>query len=184
MAIDSVGRKAVQRTCTGLIVFAFLTVFAFSQDGKQEYVGKSGCLPTLGWAPGSYSIRLDNNRRTSLRAYTVHRHNLLFIVQYTSDQDRCGIVRDVVRPKDATSSFIWDCMDPTNPGTVAVGTWPSRHPAVSGPAVEAWGIDPDRQKFVPFHAPVKCFNGFGAGADDGSDLITLARKRDASDEGK
>ena len=165
-----------------LILLGFLALSAHSahcQETKQKYVGKSGCRPELRWAPGTYSIRLDNSARTSLKAYTVDRQNLLFIVQYANDQDQCGIVEDVVRPKDASSSFMWDCVDPKDSSAPAVGTWPSQHPAVSGPAVEAWRIGPGGLTFVPIHGRVQCFNGFGSGPDGGTDLVTLSKKRPA-----
>ena len=163
-----------------LIIIAFLALSAHSahcQETKQKSVGKSGCRPELRWAPGTYSIRLDNNARTSLKAYIVDRQSLLFIVQYANDQDQCGIVKDVVRPKVASSSFMWDCVDPKDSSAPVVGTWPSQHPAVSGPAVEAWRIGPGGLTFVPLHGRAQCFNGFGSGPDEGTDLITLSKKR-------
>jgi hypothetical protein len=102
--------------------------------------------------------------------------NILFIVQFANDGDQCGVVRDVVQPKDTLSSFIWDCVDYRSPDDVVVGTWPSRHPSVSGPAVEAWRIDLGGLKFVPIHGRIGCYNPSYAGSDDGDDLVALRKK--------
>lgn len=153
-----------------------LSLSTQGQDVRERYAGKSGCQPELRWAPGTYSIRLEKDRRTRLSAYTVGHRNLLFIIQYADDQDKCGVIRDVVQPKDSSSSFVWDCWDPRDKQEVVVGTWPSEHPGVSGPAVEAWKIGGEGLRFVPFSGGAKCFAGSYAGAD-GGDLVTLAKKR-------
>jgi hypothetical protein len=159
-----------------LVFIVLLIPFTLSQDANHNYAGKSGCRPELRWAPGTYSIRLDSGKRTDLKAYTVNGQNLLFIVQHADDRDACGVIRDVVQPGDATSSFVWDCMDPKSPHMVVVGTWPAHHPHPSGPAVEAWRIDLTKLEFVPIHTKVQCSVEFGPGSDDGLDLVTLRKK--------
>lgn len=132
------------------MVLLMVSGASLGEDARGQFAGKSGCQPELRWAPGTYSIRLDKSRRTRLSAYTVGRQNLLFIIQYADGQDRCGIIRDFVKPKDASSSFVWDCWDPRDAQAV-VGTWPSKHPRVYGPAMDAWKMA--AEGYVSFHLP-------------------------------
>ena len=164
-----------------LIFIAFLPLPSHCETLRQKYVGKSGCRPDLGWAPGSQGIRLDKEKKAFLKAYTVDHQNILLIVQYADIQDQCGVVRDAVQPKDAASSFIWFCTDSKAPKNVVIGTWPSEYPNPSGRAVEAWQIDLGGLTFVPVRDRVECFAGGGpVGPDDGSDLLDWARKQPAT----
>ena len=151
---------------------------AYGQDVKR-YVGGSGCRTELRRGSGTYGIRLDKTQRAYLKAYTVEDHNLLFIIQYSDDRDRCGIVRDVVQPKDTSAIFVWDCTDPRAPHNVVVGTWPAHYPSGYGPAIAAWQVNLRELKFVSIagRVAVLCTSGPGAGADEGDDLVDLAKRR-------
>ena len=60
---------------------------------------------------------------------------------------------------------------------MVVGTWPAKHPEVSGLAVEAWRIDMKQLRFVPAHGRVTCKAADYAGSDEGGDLASWAKKR-------
>jgi len=102
---------------------------------------------------------------------------ILVIVQRRSETDKCGTVRDVVESKPTDTSFVFDCVDKKNPASVVVGTWPAKHPGVSGPAVEAWRIDLEDLRFTRLIAPVTCKAGNYAGSDEGDDLSSWTKKR-------
>jgi hypothetical protein len=151
-----------------------------SQDLKRQFVGTSGCNPEFRRGPGTYGTRLDSRQRAYLKAYSVDDHNILLIVQYSDDKDQCGIVRDVVRPTDASAIFVWDCTDSRAPHDVAVGTWPARYPSPYGPAIVAWRINLRELKFIsiPGTVAVLCTSAPGP-EDESPDLLDFAKKRQA-----
>jgi hypothetical protein len=151
---------------------------ARSDDIRQTYVGGSGCKPELRPGQGLHGARLDKTQRAYLKVYTLDDHNLLFIVQYSDDQDHCGIVRDVVETKDLSSGFVFDCTDPRAPHDVVVGTWGTRYSGITGRAVVAWRINLRELKFlsIPGSVLVRCTSGPGPD-DQVADLAELAKKR-------
>jgi hypothetical protein len=162
------------------IMFILLVLIpgsAHGQDGVRKYLGGSGCRPEFRRAPGLTGIRLDKAQQAYLKTYMVDHQNILLIVQFSGDQDKCGVVRDAVQPQDATSSFEWECSDNNNRSAVVVGTWPEKHPTVSGAAVEAWRIDLNELRFVHLNVPVSCYERSYAGPDGGEDLAGWARGR-------
>lgn len=144
---------------------------------RDKFVGKSGCVSELNSPQGHYGIRLDKTQRARLEAHVFENESILTIVQYSSDSDKCGTVRDVIRSRPAGSSFVWQCVDRHEPSEVVVGTWLPKHAGVSGPAEEAWRIDLKKLRFVRLHVPVTCDAGNYAGFDKGEDLVDWARKR-------
>jgi hypothetical protein len=88
-------------------------------------------------------------------------------------------VKDIAQSKDSRNYFVFECVDPHNPSTVVIGTWPENHRGTKGPAVEGWRIDLGQLKFVALQEPVTCFASSYAGPDDGSDLADLAKSRAA-----
>jgi hypothetical protein len=145
----------------------------------EKYVGRSGCAPELDSSPGRHGIRLDGSKRAYLEAYVFKHETILVIVQHRTDTDQCGIVRDAIKSQHTDNSFVFECVDEKDLSAVVVGTWPAEHPIVSGPAVEAWKIDLKGLKFVRVNVPVACNAGNYAGADEGDDLVSWARKRAA-----
>jgi hypothetical protein len=146
---------------------------------RDKYVGKSGCASELNSPKGHSGIRLDKTQRARLEAHVFENESVLTIVQYSSDADKCGIVRDVVRTRPAGNSFVWECTDRNFPSAVVVGTWPPNFMGVFGPALEAWRIDLKKLRFVRLDVPVTCDAGNYAGPDEGDDLVGWARKRSA-----
>lgn len=158
-----------------VIVVVFTATIARSDTLRQKYVGSGGCKSELKIDPRG--IRLDRSRKTYLRAYTLDGKDTLLIVQYNNDHDQCGVVRDVIQPKDTTNTLVWDCMDPKNPSAVVVGAWHLNEGRISGPSLEAWRVNLAKLQFVPIAARVSWVSVSGAGADDGSDLAGRSRKR-------
>ena len=156
-----------------LVMFAATT--AHSESLRQMYVGRSGCSVELKTHPRG--IRLDQSQRTRLRAYTVKGNDTLLIVQYKNDGDQCGVVRDIIQPRVSTNTFIWDCVDPTNPSAVVVGAWPVNDGRILGSSAEAWRIDLRKLQFIPLYTVLRFLPVNRAGADDGSDLARDAKKR-------
>ena len=133
------------------VVLLMVSGASLGEDARERFAGKSGCQPELRWAPGTYSIRLDKSRRTRLSAYTVGRQNLLFIIQYADGQDRCGIIRDFVKPKDASSSFVWDCWDLETPKR---SSWVRGRRSTPGSTARQWRPGrPAAEGYVSFHLP-------------------------------
>ena len=151
---------------------------AYCQDLKQKYVGGSGCRAEFQRGPGTYGIRLDYTQKAYLKAYVVEDRHLLLIIQYSDDKDQCGVIRDVVQT-DSNRDFVWDCMDPKAPHDVIVGTWRSHYIGTTGPALEAWRINPRKLEFLSIPARARCTSG--PGPDDPShDLVDYAKKRTAN----
>jgi len=164
------------RTLACLIVF-FAAVPSRAANLRQGYVGQSGCAAQLKSSLNDYGIRLDKSKRARLEAHVFKGKTILTIVQYSSDSDQCGIVRDVVQARRPDSAFVWDCVDKRRPQTVVVGTWLTEHTGIPGLALEAWRINLHELKFVRLDVPVTCNAGNYAGSDRGGDLATWARKR-------
>lgn len=152
---------------------------AKASDLRQQYVGRSGCAQELQPSLNHYGIRLDKTRHAFLEARVFKSRTILLIVQRNGETDKCGVVRDVIQSRETDSSFVFDCVDERNPGSVVVGTWPQQHPSVSGPATEAWTISLEQLRFVPLAASVTCKARSYAGPDEGDDLATWVRKRAA-----
>jgi len=164
------------RTLTCLIVF-LAAIPARAAQLHQQYVGQSGCATEFKSAINHYGIRLDKRSRTRLEAQVFKGKTILMIVQYSSDSDTCGVVRDVIETQRPDRAFVWDCIDKEHPRTVVIGTWPVEHTGISRPPFKAWRIDLEELKFVRLHVPVTCTaQGYG-GSDAGGDLATWARKR-------
>jgi len=159
-----------------MLVFLVAT-WANATDLRQKFVGQSGCATEFKSVQNRSGIRLDQNSRTFLRQYQFKSGTILIIVQHGGDSDACGTIRDVIESKPTDTSFVWDCLDRTNPAAVVVGTWPSEHPSVSGRAREAWGIDLKQLRFHRLNLPVDCYAKSYAGPDNGDDLVKLARRR-------
>jgi hypothetical protein len=168
------------KTRASILIIAILTVLfaaAVSEDDLQKkYTGQSNCSPELKSAD-HYGIRLDKTQIAYLDSYQWKGTNIVAIVQYKQEGEKCGIIRDVVQSQDATSSFIFECTSCDAPADVFVGTWPETHRGSSGSAVEAWKIDLKSLKFVPVKKPVHCVNRDYSGSDEGDDLATWARNR-------
>jgi hypothetical protein len=164
---------------TSLVLVLLTTAGMAGEDLQRKYVGQSKCMPELQSATVSYGIRLDKSQKAYLAAYRIGRKDILTIVQYKANNDRCGIIRDIVQSRKADSSFVWECKARMTPQDVVVGTWPAKHPEVSGPAVEAWRIDMKQLRFVSVHGRVACTAGDYAGSDEDGDLASWAKKRSA-----
>lgn len=143
----------------------------------QSYVGKSSCLPELSRAD-HYGIRLDASQAAYLNAYKWDGKNILTIVQYAHDGEKCGTIRDVVQSRNASSVFIFECTNREKAADVIVGTWPERYSGKTGPAAEAWKIDLRVLRFNKVQgAGIRCVNQDYSGIDEGDDLATWAKKR-------
>jgi hypothetical protein len=163
------------------VILGFLSGATKAEDLSQKYVGKNNCTPGLNFR---YGIRLDSTQRAYLTAYDLKEAHILAIVQRKDDDDDCGVIRDVVQSGERDSSFLFECLAPSIPSEVVVGTWPAKHPRVTGRAVKAWKIDLRELKFHPLSTFVKCRAGNDAGADEGDSLADWARKRAAKHSDK
>jgi hypothetical protein len=153
-------------------------------DVRFSFVGKNSCAPELKLATTRYGIRLDSSQNAYLMAYRLKAANILTIVQYEKDDQRCGVIRDVVQSRACDSSFIWECRSPKMRSEVIVGTWPAKHPSVTGPAVQAWRIKLKVLKFEEVQSHVNCEAGNYAGNDEGDSLVDWVRERAASHRAK
>jgi hypothetical protein len=154
------------------------------EDVRSNFVGKDSCAPELNHVTTRYGIRLDSKQNAYLMAYRLKAANILTIVQYEKDDQNCGLIRDVVQSRDHHSSFVWDCRSRNMRSDVIVGTWPEKHPKVTGPPVEAWQINLKALKFEEVQAHVKCEAGNYAGNDEGGSLADWVRQRAATHHAK
>ncbi len=162
-----------------LLAFLLILLFAplsIAADFHQ-YVGKSSCSSGLERGVGSYGIRLDKRQLARLEGRTSNGNKILMIVQYAKEPDECGVVRDVIQAGNDRVHFVFECVNPKNFSSVAVGTWPNGFSRTSGPALEAWQVELNPLKFVPLTGRVGCTLRNYAGNDDGSDLVTWAKQR-------
>ena len=88
---------------TGLVLVLLTTVGIGQEDLQKKYIGQSKCIPELQSATGSYGIRLDKSQKAYLAAYKLGQRDVLTIVQYRDDNDRCGVIRDVIQSRHATA---------------------------------------------------------------------------------
>jgi hypothetical protein len=167
--------KLVKCPWFAAMLIVFTATATRSDSLRQKFVGRSECQPELKIDPRG--IRLDGSQKAYLRAYRVNGDDTLLIVQYKNDQDQCGVVRDVIQPKDSTNIFVWDCLNPRNPSAVVVGAWPPNEGHISGWSTRAWRVDLVKLQFIPISARVQSLPISRAGADDGSDLAGDAVKR-------
>jgi hypothetical protein len=154
------------------------------EDARSSFVGRNSCAPELKFARTRYGIRLDSNHNAYLMAYRLKAANILTIVQYEKDDQNYGVIHDVVQSRDHDSSFVWECRSPNMRSDVIVGTWPAKHPSVTGPAVEAWRINLKALKFEEVQAHVNCEARNHAGNDEGDSLADWVRQRAASHHAK
>jgi hypothetical protein len=162
-------------------IFLILAVAATgAEDLSKKYVGKSDCVPELSTASHKYGVRLDRTQVAYLSSYTLKDEDMLTIVQYGQEGDKCGVIRDVILAQHKDDSFVWECVNRRSPSAVVVGTWPAEHPKPRGPAVEAWRIDLKELKFIRVEQAsrlVYCRLERGGGNDDGLGLSDYAKKR-------
>jgi hypothetical protein len=168
---------------TVFVVFLFSCCLG-ATDVRHKYIGKSGCLSEIASPLNQYGIRLDRKQRTRLEAREFKNETILTLVQYSSDADKCGVVRDAIESQSSDRSFVWECVDKGHPSDVVIGTWSPKHPAISGPAIDAWRIDLRELRFVRLNTQVACNAENYAGTDEGEDLAVLARKRAAHRKSK
>lgn len=160
-----------------VIIFG-ATMSVRADNLRQKYVGRSGCTAQFKLALNHEGIRLDKSQRADLEAYAFKGETILVIVQHASDGDQCGVIRDAVSFPQPNYP-VWECVDTRHPSSVVIGTWSAKHRGVSGPAIESWDVDLSKLRFIPLHTPVTCRSRSYAGADDGGDLATWAKKRGA-----
>ena len=165
-------------------LFALITVLLVSatvkaDDARLTFLGKSSCDPEFKMVTTRYGIRLDSSQNAYLMAYRLKSANILTIVKYENDNQGCGVIRDVVQSRDHDSSFVWECRSLKMRSDVIVGTWPAKHPSVTGPAVEAWRINLKALKFEEVQTRVNCEAGNYAGNDQGDSLADWVRERAA-----
>ena len=175
--------KAWQLSCA-LLASIVLPATINADDVRANFVGSNSCASELKLAATRYGIRLDSSQNAYLMAYRLKSANILAILQYEKNDQACGIIRDVAQSRDHDSSFIWECRSPRMRSDVVVGTWPAKHPSVTGPAVEAWRINLKALKFEPVRVPVNCEAGNYRGNDEKESLADWARERAARNPAK
>ena len=148
-----------------------------AQDVKQKYVGKSSCAHDIQSDGPDFGSRLDKTRNTYLINRNFPKVKVLLIVQLKSENDKCGVIRDVVAITRIAKEFQFSCFDPLARGDVVVGTRNGNDTRIMGMAIEAWRIDIVNQTFNKTTDKVSCTNESYAGSDDGSDLVDVAKKR-------
>jgi len=145
-------------------------------DLHAQYVGKSSCTRELWESTGNYGLRLDKTQNAYLAAHTVQGKNIIAIVRYDKEGDRCGVITDLIQAVTAQNHFEFVCVDCDAPADVVVGTWPESDNSSSATAVEAWRIDLKRLEFTRTSRRVRCVRLSYAGSDEGEDLVTWGRK--------
>jgi len=145
-------------------------------DLHAQYVGKSSCTRELWGSTGNYGLRLDKTQNAYLAAHTVQGKNILAIVRYDKEGDRCGVITDLVEAVTTQNYFEFVCVDCGAPSDVVVGTWPENDNSSSATAVEAWRIDLKQLAFTRVSRRVRCVRRSYAGSDEGEDLVTWGRK--------
>lgn len=150
---------------------------ASGQDFKQKYVDKSSCAPDIQSDRPDFSSRLDKTRNTYLINRNFPNAKILLIVQLKNENDKCGVIKDVITIRRIAKEFQFSCFDPSAPGEVVVGTRNANDTRTTGTAIEAWRIDRVKQTFNKTSDKVTCTTESYAGSDDGSDLVDAAKKR-------
>ncbi len=146
-----------------------------SGDLRTKYVGQSSCKPEL--QSDRFEIRLDKKQNAHLVTRRLEGKAIAMIVQYKSESDECGVVRDIVQSKASDVSFEPECVDPAVSTAVAIGTRETSASTVSGYAIEAWRIDLQDLKFIRVRGKVECTTRSYSGSDAGEDLATWAKQR-------
>ena len=163
------------------LVLIFLAASAGRADDlRLKYVGKSGCSQGMSWA---YGQRLDKTRGTYIFSKKLNNEKILMIIQLGNNvetektADRCEIILDIVKSRDSSKDFAFDCEDMKDPSSIVVGTTDFMN-VRSRWAIERWRIDPVEQKFIPITSRVVCRNVNQAGNDyDDEDMVSETKKR-------
>ena len=149
---------------------------SFGQEFRQRFVGKSPCEAELKSDQPDFSLRLDKAQKTTLLYRDFSKAKILMIVQVTGDPEHCGTIRDLVVVHRVQKDFEFRCFDPKAPTDVIVGTAIRRGTSKQVPAIDAWRIDLNNQKFVEIQDKVVCSAQGWSGEDDGSDMVNEAKK--------
>jgi hypothetical protein len=163
------------RAWLSLLLLPIIAVrLANGADLRLKYIGRSSCAPELK-ATRQYGIRLDRKQNAYLYAHKLSEGNVLASVQYTGQNEHCGLIRDLVQSRDNESSFVWECIDPTSKSDVIVGTWAANHVPATGRSEEAWKVDIASLTFHRLKKSVSCSAGNYAGTDQGEGSPTGQR---------
>jgi hypothetical protein len=143
----------------------------------SAFVGSDACRAELtGHGPG-FGLALDRRNRTSLEMRDLNGKPTLLLIQYKSDSDHCGTVRDIVVAPEVKDVFEFECIDRTDAKRIVVGVHQGIGGAREWKASKAWTIDFETLKLMPTKDAVVCLNYDYSGADDGTDIRSRAIAR-------
>jgi len=141
-----------------------------SQPGNEERFCPRG-------AQGYFGIGLLRQQHLYLATEEKSSARTLMILHYRSNDEECGTVLDKMVVPASKRHFEFSCSDPAHPELILVGEIVSSKRWRAIATTQAWRIDLAQRKILPYAGRVTCRNVSYAGADDGEDLASWARKR-------
>jgi len=128
-------------------------------------------------AKGYFGIGLLRQQQLFLATEERLNTKALMILRYRSNDEECGEVLDKIVVSASERNFEFSCSDPAHPELIVVGEIASSRPWKTISTMRVWRIDLAQRKILPYARRVTCQNVSYAGADDGEDLVSWARKR-------
>ena len=143
----------------------------------STFIGSDACRSELRGAGSVFGMALDRRQQAYLEIRELNGKPTLLLIQYASEGDRCGKVRDIVIAPNPKDIFEFECIDRTIAKRVVIGVHQGLPGAHSWKASKAWLIDFEKLKLAPTNDSVTCLNYDYSGPDDGSDIRSRAAAR-------
>jgi len=159
-----------------LCFLVLLDVRSSLADDQQRHglVGTQFCPQA---ATGYFSVGLVRQENLYLATQKVSNNGVLMILRYSASGATCGNVLDAVDMFSKQRIVAFSCADPGHPGLIIVGEVAAQGYWEVRKTNRSWRVDTEQNRILPYLHPVTCQNIGYAGADDGEDLASWARKR-------
>jgi hypothetical protein len=162
--------------------FLCLLLSCSQADARQApnfsaFIGSDACRSELVSTIPSFGVALDKSQKAFIETRQIDGRPTVLIIQYASDADRCGKLRDIVVASGPKDVFAFDCVDNSDPGRVVIGVHQGPKGSREWTAKKAWYIDFAKLRLTPTLDSVTCLNFDYSGADDSSDVRSRASAR-------
>jgi len=150
---------------------------AKTDQDLNAFIGSDACRPELRGDGSEMNLALARKQEAYFEVRRLNGKPALLLIQYASEIDRCGKVRDIVVAPNPKDVFEFECIDHTDAKRVVVGVHQGPPGARSWKASKAWLVDFEKLKLAPTNDSVTCLNYDYSGPDDGSDIRSRAAAR-------
>lgn len=145
--------------------------------GTDTWIGTDACRAELRGEGANFGLALDRKKEAYVEVRNIGGKPTLLVIQYASEDDHCGVLRDMLVAPDPKDTFEFECTDHADPKRVVIGVHQGSPSASHWNATKAWLVDFVRLKLAPTRDRVSCVNYNYEGSDDKSDIKTRAAAR-------